>query len=63
MKCKEARRAIVLDHYKELDPAEKARLEAHLLGCAACAADREETGAVLGLVSAHGRPTCYIQSD
>lgn len=55
MKCKEARRAIVLDHYKELDPAGKARLEAHLLACAACAADREETGAVLGLVSAHGR--------
>jgi hypothetical protein len=55
MKCKHARRAVVLDHYKELDPAEKARLEAHLLACEACAADREETKSVLDLVSAHGR--------
>jgi hypothetical protein len=55
MKCKYARRAIVLDHYRELDPAEKARLEAHLLACEACAADRDETVSVLNLVSAQGR--------
>lgn len=55
MKCKHARRAIVLDHYKELDPAGKARLEAHLLACEACAADRDETAAVLNLVSAQSR--------
>ncbi len=52
MKCKHARRAIVLDHYRELDPAEKARLEAHLLACEACAADRDETVSVLNLVTA-----------
>lgn len=53
MRCKQARQANVLDRYGELDPAEKAALEAHLLGCEACAADRDETRAVLDLVAAH----------
>ncbi|MDD8025412.1 MAG: zf-HC2 domain-containing protein [Acidobacteriota bacterium] len=53
MNCKQARQTIVLDRYGELDPAEKARLEAHLLACAACAADRDETRAVLNLITEH----------
>jgi hypothetical protein len=53
MNCKQARQAIVFDHYDDLNPAAKAALEAHLLGCESCAADRDETRAVLDLVSAH----------
>jgi hypothetical protein len=54
MDCKNARRAIVLDHYGELSSAEKESLELHMRDCPACAADREETRKVLNLVSAAG---------
>ena len=54
MNCKDARQAIVLDHYGELDESGKNRLEAHLRICPACAADREETRRVLALVSEPG---------
>jgi len=51
MKCKDARRAIVLDHYGESTDEERARLDAHCRSCAACAADRDETRRILALVS------------
>ncbi len=54
MNCKDARRAVVLDHYGELDGKDRILLEAHLRDCAACAADREETRRVLALVSERG---------
>jgi hypothetical protein len=54
MRCKDARKAIVLARYEELGPAEKAKLEAHLQTCEACVKDRDETEAVLKLISAHG---------
>ncbi len=54
MNCKDARQAVVLDHYGELDAEDRKRLEAHLLECAACAADREETRRVLALISERG---------
>ncbi|MGD0782697.1 MAG: TIGR03435 family protein [Candidatus Aminicenantales bacterium] len=54
MNCKNARQAVVLDHYGELDEKDRIDLEAHLRGCAACAADREETRRVLALVSTQG---------
>ena len=52
MNCKDARRAVVFDHYGELDEGDRNSLAAHLRECPACAADREETRRVLALVSA-----------
>ncbi len=54
MNCKDARQAIVLDHYGELDEDGKNRIEKHLRVCPACAVDREETRRVLALVSERG---------
>jgi len=53
MKCKNARRAIVLDYYGELPPAEKAGLEEHLRTCRKCGAEREETVRVFSLLEAN----------
>lgn len=52
MDCKDASRAIVLDHYGELGPAEKIRLEEHLKTCRTCAAALEETKRVFALIDA-----------
>lgn len=54
MNCKDARHAVVLDHYGELDEGARAALAAHLRDCPACTADREETRRVLALVSERG---------
>ncbi len=62
MDCKEARQAIVLDHYGELGAGEKERLEEHLQSCSACAADRAETQKILDLVSAE-RPATVPAFD
>ena len=55
MNCKDARHAVVLDHYGELDEGDRNSLAAHLRECPACAADRDETRQVLALVSAAER--------
>jgi len=53
MKCKHARRALVLDHYGELSAAEKTDLESHLRTCRACAAEKEENLRVFDLLEAN----------
>ena len=53
MRCKDARRALVLDYYGELPPAEKDGLAAHLRTCRRCAAEREETVRVFSLLEAY----------
>jgi hypothetical protein len=62
MNCKDARRAVVLDHYGELDEGDLNGLAAHLRECPACAADREETRRVLALVSA-AEPVAFPRLD
>lgn len=52
MKCKQARRAVVLDYYGELCLEEKAGLADHLRICRKCAAERDETFRVLALLAA-----------
>jgi len=52
MNCKNARQAIVLEHYNELPDTERKRLEEHIRTCVDCTADREETRRVLTLVTA-----------
>jgi len=52
MDCKRAAEAIVLDHYGELEPDEKARLEDHLEACPKCAAERKAMEKVFALVDA-----------
>ena len=53
MKCRDARVAIVLDQYGELDRDEKAQLEDHLHSCQACVAEQDETRKALALLSAN----------
>jgi hypothetical protein len=62
MNCKDARHAVVLDHYGELDEGDRNSLAAHLRECPACAADREETRRVLALVSA-AEPAAFPSMD
>lgn len=52
MNCKDARQAIVLEHYDELPDEAGKRLEEHIRACPDCAADRTETRRVLALVTA-----------
>jgi hypothetical protein len=60
MDCKNARKFIVLDHYGELDPAEKARLAEHLKTCQTCATEREDTKRVFALIDATARPDVVL---
>jgi hypothetical protein len=53
MNCNKARELMVLDHYGEAGEAGKARLDAHLRECAACAAERAETGRLFALIDEH----------
>jgi hypothetical protein len=53
MNCKKALELMVLDLYGENGAAEKARLEAHLRGCAACAAEKAEMGRLFTLLDEH----------
>jgi len=53
MKCKDARRDVVLDLYGELAAPDRAGLEDHLRRCRACAAEREETIRLFALLEAN----------
>jgi len=53
MNCKLARRAVVLDYYGELSPAEKSELASHLGACRKCAAERDETLRMFALLEAN----------
>jgi hypothetical protein len=53
MNCKKALETIVLDHYNEASADDKAKLEAHVRGCAACAAELAETSRLFSLLDAH----------
>ena len=53
MNCKKALELMVLDLYGENGAAEKARLEEHLRGCAACAAEKAEMRRLFSLLDEH----------
>ena len=52
MSHKHARRAVVLDYYGELSPAEKTELASHLRVCLDCAAERDEILRMFALLDA-----------
>jgi hypothetical protein len=53
MNCKKALELMVLDLYGENGAAEKARLEEHLRGCTACAAEKAEMRRLFTLLDEH----------
>jgi len=53
MKCKEAKKLIVLDHYGELEESERDRLRAHLKQCGTCAEDASLTAKVLAVIDVY----------
>ena len=53
MNCKKALETIVLDHYGEVGADDKAKLDIHVRGCAACAAELAETRRLFSLLDAH----------
>jgi len=56
MDCKKARKSIVLDHYGELGPDERARLAEHLKACRQCAAELEDTKRVFAFIDSDAQP-------
>lgn len=50
-KCNDITGLLPLYHYGELDPARAAEVEAHLAGCAGCAAELAEIRAALSLIT------------
>src|SRR5262245_15931064 len=57
LSCKDCQ-ALILDHlYELLDAPEAAAVDAHLRDCPACAAAREETAWVKGLIATAARGT------
>jgi hypothetical protein len=53
MNCKKARDIMILAHYGEAGTDDKTRLDEHLRGCPACAAEQSETLRLFALIDEH----------
>jgi anti-sigma factor RsiW len=61
--CEALEENLVLYHYGDLDGAERAALQAHLLACAGCAGYLRELGALLPLTVKTDRPAPSFWTD